>query len=86
MCRGCRKEIPGVQLQKAGTDRAMLYSDKNCLDCTKEQMDKVYNSWKEAIKYKHRNIYKGCVISPFHHYKAKIFQKELEELDDQLFI
>lgn len=71
LCRGCRKEVPGPQLLKAATEKAMIFAEKECLDCTKEKMDKLFEQWKATMRKYYRNSYKGIIKSPWHHYKAK---------------
>lgn len=73
--------MPGVQLQKPSTERAMVYADKNCLDCTKQQMDKLFATWTETMRGYTRKTYKGLMISPWHYYKAKNLENELKEID-----
>lgn len=70
--------MSGVQLLKPGLDKPMIYAEKNCLDCTKEQMDKIFEVWKTTMKNYYRKMYKGVKISPWHHYKAKNLDNELK--------
>ena len=63
--------MPGVQLLNAATEKAMIYSEKECLECTQVKMNNLFDNWKDVMKGYYRSTYKGLIKSPWHHYKTK---------------
>ena len=63
----------------------MIYSDKNCYDCSKEQIQNLFEKWEKLIDKYFREIYKGKVISPWHFYQLQIVEKDMIEIDKDIF-
>ena len=63
----------------------MLFSEKNCYDCCKEQIQRLFKKWESQINEYFRDTYKGKIISPWHYYKLQIIERDMMEIDKNIF-
>lgn len=66
----------------AATEKAIIYADKECLECTKVKMDELFEDWKEMMRGYYKNSYKGVIKSSWNHYKAKNIENQLKDVNE----
>mmetsp|Transcript_12702 Transcript_12702/g.21392 ORF Transcript_12702/g.21392 Transcript_12702/m.21392 type:complete len:163 (+) Transcript_12702:969-1457(+) len=69
MCRECHNVIPGHTVHTGKSFQlALTYSKSCCSGCSKFKLKALFDKWREDLTGYHRDIYKGSLISPWHHY------------------
>ena len=63
----------------------MVFSDKDCDDCNKKDLENLIVLWEMTCKNQLRDTPRGQVVSPWFYYKAQNIEKKMKQINSKLY-